>query len=69
MLRHAYCSSAYATSTTATSSSFDPQTVQAQDALDEGSTALENGDLEGAQESYTRSLGIKETAIGALFLS
>lgn len=43
--------------------------MQAQDALDEGSTALENGDLEGAQESYTRSLGIKETAIGALFLS
>ncbi|KAL8287563.1 hypothetical protein RQP46_003421 [Phenoliferia psychrophenolica] len=53
----------YATSTTPTSSSFDPQTVHAQNALDEGSLALELGDLAEAEKCYKKSLEIKETPI------
>ncbi|GAA6063609.1 hypothetical protein JCM10212_006226 [Sporobolomyces blumeae] len=52
-----------ATSTTPTSSSFDPQTVQAQQALDDGTKALEQGDFAHAAKEYERSIGIKETAI------
>ncbi|KAM0750695.1 TPR-like protein [Meredithblackwellia eburnea MCA 4105] len=53
----------YATSTTATSSSFDPQTVAAQQALDEGTIALSNGDLQTAEDAYKKSIDIRETAI------
>ncbi|GAA5889626.1 hypothetical protein JCM5296_002414 [Sporobolomyces johnsonii] len=55
--------SAMATSTTPTSSSFDPQTVAAQDALDEGTSALEQGDFDKAALAYQKSIAIKETPI------
>lgn len=46
------------------SSSFDPQAQQAQDRLDAGTRALEQGDLEGAAKEYAESLKIKDSAIG-----
>ncbi|KAI5475396.1 hypothetical protein MNV49_001464 [Pseudohyphozyma bogoriensis] len=54
----------FASSTTPTSSSFDPQEMEAQRALDEGSIALEMGDFEEAKAAYKRSLEIKDSAIG-----
>lgn len=53
----------YATSTTATSSSFDPQETAAQTSLDEGTLSLQSGDLVAAAASYQKSITIKETAI------
>ncbi|GAA6016770.1 hypothetical protein JCM11491_001801 [Sporobolomyces phaffii] len=52
-----------ATPTTPTSTSFDPQTVSAQEALDEGTKHLELGDFEQAATHYRKSIDIKETAI------
>lgn len=53
-----------ATSTSPTSTSFDPQTVSAQEALDEGTRFLEQGDFDKAAAHYQKSIEIKETAIG-----
>ena len=53
-----------ATPTSPTSSSFDPQTVSAQEALDEGTRFLEQGDFEKAAAHYQKSIDIKATAIG-----
>ncbi len=47
-----------------TSSSFDPQSQQAQARLDAGTRALEQGDLESAAKEYKESLKIKDSAIG-----
>lgn len=55
----------FASSTTAASSSFDPQTVSAQASLDLGNGALEVGDLVQAELHYRKSLVIKSTAIGS----
>ncbi|GAA5874040.1 hypothetical protein JCM16303_002670 [Sporobolomyces ruberrimus] len=52
-----------ATPASPTSSSFDPQTVQAQEALDEGTRYLEIGDFDKAAKHYQKSIDIKETAI------
>ncbi|GAA5907372.1 tetratricopeptide repeat protein [Sporobolomyces salmoneus] len=52
-----------ATPTSPTSTSFDPQTVSAQEALDEGTRYLEQGDFEKAATHYKKSIEIKETAI------
>lgn len=38
--------------------------VAAQQALDEGTLALEQGDFEQAEKMYQKSLDVKETAIG-----
>ncbi len=53
-----------ATPASPTSSSLDPQTVQAQEALDEGTRYLEIGDFDKAAKHYQKSIDIKETAIG-----
>lgn len=50
--------------TSPTSSSFDPQTVQAQEALDQGTRSLEQGDFQTAAKFYQKSIDIKQTAIG-----
>lgn len=44
----------------------DPQTDAAQEALDKGTEALQQGDLQSAEKFYKMSLDIKETSIGAL---
>ncbi|GAA5840164.1 hypothetical protein JCM5353_001039 [Sporobolomyces roseus] len=49
--------------TSPTSSSFDPQTVQAQEALDQGTRSLEQGDFQTAAKFYQKSIDIKQTAI------
>lgn len=49
---------------TDTSSSFDPQAKQAQDHLDAGTRALEDGDLDLAAKEYNDSLKVKVSAIG-----
>lgn len=62
---HYYCPrAAKATSTPGASSLDDPQMVAAQQALDEGTLALEQGDFEQAEKMYQKSLDVKETAIG-----
>ncbi|GAA6035676.1 hypothetical protein JCM8097_004965 [Rhodosporidiobolus ruineniae] len=53
-----------ASTTSGPSSSFDPQTVAAQEALDEGTEALQTGDFATAEQAYQKSVGIKETSIG-----
>ncbi|GAA6009513.1 hypothetical protein JCM10207_003810 [Rhodosporidiobolus poonsookiae] len=53
-----------ASTTSGPSSSFDPQTVAAQQALDEGTEALQREDFDGALKAYQRSVGVKETSIG-----
>lgn len=55
-----------ASSTTPHSSTVDPQESAAQQALDEGTEALSRGDLETAKKAYERSVGIKQTSVGAL---
>ncbi|GAA5933616.1 uncharacterized protein JCM15063_001362 [Sporobolomyces koalae] len=52
-----------ASATSPTSTSFDPQTVSAQEALDEGTRYLEQGDFDKAATNYQISIDIKETAI------
>lgn len=61
-----YCVLGMAVPTSPTSSSFDPQTVQAQEALDEGTRSLEQGDFDNAAKFYQKSIEIKQTAIGEL---
>ncbi|GAA5852303.1 hypothetical protein JCM8547_006729 [Rhodosporidiobolus lusitaniae] len=53
-----------ASTTAGPSSSFDPQEVAAQQALDEGTEALQQGDFEGAQKAYKKSVAVKATSIG-----
>lgn len=43
----------------------DPQELAAQEALDQGTEALQKGDFETAKQAYKRSVDIKQTSIGA----
>lgn len=47
----------------------DPQTQAAQQALDQGTRALQNGELEEAKGFYEQSLKVKETSIGEVLSS
>ncbi|GAA5981248.1 hypothetical protein JCM11641_005624 [Rhodosporidiobolus odoratus] len=53
-----------ASTTSGPSTSFDPQTLAAQEALDQGTECLQKGDFQGAMEAYKRSVKVKETSIG-----
>lgn len=54
----------YATSTTPTSTTQDPQEVAAQEHLEMGNQALLDEDLEAAKKAYGESIRIKDSAIG-----
>ena len=52
-----------ASSSTASSTTFDPQVVEAQRKLDEGNSLSEQGDLQAAKIAFEASLAIKVSSI------
>ncbi|ADV25797.1 hypothetical protein I305_04807 [Cryptococcus gattii E566] len=55
---------AYATSSSSPSSAIDPSLSRAQDLLESGTRALEDGDVTTARNLYKESVGVKETSEG-----
>ncbi|KIR27447.1 hypothetical protein I309_03653 [Cryptococcus deuterogattii LA55] len=55
---------AYAISSSSPSSAIDPSLTRAQDLLESGTRALEDGDVTTARNLYKESVGVKETSEG-----
>ncbi|OWZ50304.1 hypothetical protein C349_06741 [Cryptococcus neoformans var. grubii Br795] len=55
---------AYATSSSSPSSAIDPSLTRAQDLLESGTRALEEGDISTARNLYKESVDVKETSEG-----
>lgn len=56
--------SAYATSSPSPSSAIDPSLTRAQDLLESGTRALEDGDISTARNLYKESVEVKESSEG-----